>query len=55
MHEAASSGDLDLVQLLLDHGASSRARDAKNHSPAQIAQIRGYPDLSRALTSTDPQ
>ena len=51
MHEAASSGQADVVQMLLDRGARARVRDVRDYSPAQVAKTHGHFELFEALTA----
>jgi uncharacterized protein len=48
---AAGNGDLDVIQLLLQHGADAKLLQADRHSPvAALAGARGNPDqLTQAL------
>ena len=40
---------LELVQLLLEHGASALVCDARGASPAQLAEARGFSQLAALL------
>lgn len=42
LHEAANSGNLDVVKLLLDQGIPHLPRSLQCETPAQLAQISGH-------------
>ena len=50
LHLAAACGRKDAVELLLDHGADSAARDGEGRTPADLAAARGHEDVLRLLT-----
>ncbi len=50
LHRAALAGHLDVVQLLLKHGADPNAREAgDNASPLHLAATHGHLEVMRAL------
>jgi ankyrin repeat protein/ketosteroid isomerase-like protein len=58
LHEAAMRGDLDVIRLLLDHGADANVRDTGYHAtPAGWAEHHGAREAQAMLTAvqrTDP-
>ena len=52
LHHAASHGHLEIIGLLLSHGASTSPVDIFGHTPADIARILNYKE-SYALLATN--
>lgn len=42
LYEAAAAGDLEVIKLLLDHGADKSARDTRERLPYERAQQEGH-------------
>ena len=57
LHLAASSGNLEIVQMLFEHNANVNARNKTGHTPLQLASSRGDVDIVRFLLnhSVDPK
>ena len=53
LHIAAASGDLDIVRLLVAHGADLSAGDRNGDTPAMIARSAGHPEVSDYLEAID--
>lgn len=49
LHAAADNGQLDMVALLLAHGADPGARMAPGKTPADFARERGHTAVAEAL------
>jgi ankyrin repeat protein len=49
LHEAAFRGNLDLVRLLLKHGARIDVRDSQGKSPSDLAREHGHENVLRVL------
>jgi hypothetical protein len=50
LHYAALNGDIDMVQLLLAHGAETDLKTIKNQAtPIQIATMHGYNDIAHII------
>lgn len=50
LHEAASTGNLDVVKLLLEHGVPHLPRATKEfETPAQLARGKGYTKTAEYL------
>jgi ankyrin repeat protein len=49
LHQAAASGNLELMKLLLEHGADPRAVSDDQKSPRALALERGQPEAARLL------
>jgi uncharacterized protein len=49
LHEAAHIGRVDLVQLLLEHGADPAARDGKGRTAADFAREGGHSEVLAVL------
>jgi ankyrin repeat protein len=52
LHEAARSGSVETVQLLLGAGADPKAKNADGQTPAEIANAPGMIEISRLLGGT---
>ncbi|CAG06137.1 unnamed protein product, partial [Tetraodon nigroviridis] len=57
IHEAVLSGNLDCVQLLVQHGADIHQRDEEGWTPLHMACSDGFPHIARYLLSlgADPE
>jgi ankyrin repeat protein len=51
LHGAAGSGRLDLVDILLAHGADRTAKDGRGLTPAQVAKGAGHAAIVKRLES----
>jgi ankyrin repeat protein len=52
LHLAAGAGELEVMKVLLDHGADPNAIDPDYHAtPAQWAQFLRHPDVAAYLTA----
>jgi ankyrin repeat protein len=49
LHEAARSGDMETVRLLLDAGADSRLRNSDGRTPGEIAEELGHATVAELL------
>jgi ankyrin repeat protein len=49
LHEAARSGDIETVRLLLDAGADSRLRNSDGRTPGEIAEELGHATVAELL------
>jgi ankyrin repeat protein len=49
LHGAAQNGQLEMVQLLLEHGADPSMRDTAGRSPLDFAREGGYTEVSEIL------
>jgi uncharacterized protein len=49
LQAAAADGRLDVVELLLAHGANPQAKDYKGRSSIEIAESRGHADIVNLL------
>ncbi len=49
LHIAASEGNVAVVELLMQNGASIHQRDRNNDTPLMCAIENGYPDVIKAL------
>jgi ankyrin repeat protein len=49
LHDAARSGDAELVQVLLDGGADSKATDANGERPVDWARKAGFASIVEML------
>ena len=49
LHEAAQNGQLDMIRLLLAHGADPAARKADGETPAQTALKAGHPEAATLI------
>lgn len=49
LHEAASSGNLEVVKLLLEQGVPSLPRTVRFETPAQLARRAGHPETAEFL------
>ena len=54
LHLAAFRGDLELVQILLAHGADAHARTDDGKTPAMIAEQGGHQEVARRLRGEEP-
>lgn len=55
MHEAASLGQLEKLQLLVDSGASVNAATVDNMTPLHDACIQDHPECVRVLLNAGAQ
>jgi ankyrin repeat protein len=51
LHEAASIGNLDIVELLLNHGANPKIKNHTDATPLDIAEIHGHDEVAKCLRS----
>lgn len=51
LHEAASIGNLDIVELLLNHGADPKIKNYTDATPLDIAEIHGHDEVAKCLRS----
>ncbi len=49
LHEAAKNGYVEIVRLLLNHGADANARDEKGQTPHALAMANGYKSVADVL------
>lgn len=49
LHFAASAGRAEAVQILLENGADKSLRDGLGRSPADLAELQGYPPIAALL------
>lgn len=49
LHEAASIGNLDIVELLLNHGADPKIKNYFDATPLDIAEIQGHEHIAQCL------
>lgn len=49
LHEAASIGNLDIVELLLKNGAHSKVKNDVDATPLDIAEIHGHKDIAEFI------
>jgi ankyrin repeat protein len=49
MHYAAGYGRVDLVELLIEHGASVTLRNTDGKSPVDVAKLNDQDDVVKAL------
>ena len=49
MHYAAGYGRVDLVELLVEHGASVTLRNNDGKSPVDVAKLNDQDDVVKAL------
>ncbi|MBT8086657.1 MAG: ankyrin repeat domain-containing protein [Gammaproteobacteria bacterium] len=49
LHIAAAVGDVDIVRMLVAHGADRSARDSYDNTPAAIARSAGHPEIAEYL------
>ena len=53
LHIAAAGGDLEIVRLLVTHGADPAARDRNGSIPAEIARSAGHGVVTEYLEGVD--
>ncbi len=53
LHAAAQNGNMDLVQLLLAHGADPTARTNDGRSAMDFAKEGGHTDVARLLRTAE--
>ena len=53
LHIAAASGDIEIVRLLVTHGADPAATDRNGKSAAEIANTAGFPEIAEYLAGAD--
>ncbi|CAJ1398866.1 unnamed protein product [Effrenium voratum] len=53
LHLAAAAGDVEVVEMLLEHGAQKNAQDVHGRSPAHIAAARRHRDVAAKLMEGD--
>jgi len=49
LHGAATNGHIDVVELLLEHGADPTIRLVSGETPADLASMAGHNDLGQRL------
>jgi len=54
LHGASAEGNVEMVQLLLAHGADPNARSDTGKTPADLARDRGKSTAAELLASVDP-
>lgn len=54
LHQAAASGDRELVALLLSYGADPKRKCDKGQTPADYARERGHTHLDELFATNDP-
>lgn len=53
LHDAARTGFLDTVRLLVEHGADPQARDSRNRRPVDLATENDHGDVEDFLRSLE--
>jgi len=53
LHEAAQSGDLEIIRMLLAAGADPRAKSAKFGTPRDLARKSKHPEAARVLAEAE--
>jgi ankyrin repeat protein len=46
LHLASAAGVLDVVRLLVEHGADTEARDKAGRTPFQVALVKGHDEIT---------
>jgi ankyrin len=49
LHLAAQDGHMDIVRVLLKHGAIDGLPDRRGHTPADLARLNGHAAVARVL------
>lgn len=49
LHVAAGQKDLEIVRLLLQHGAEARSRNLEGQRAVEVAQLRGHREIELLL------
>lgn len=49
LHIAAAVGDVEIVRMLVTHGADRSARDSYDNTPAAVARSAGHPEIAKFL------
>lgn len=49
LHDAALTGNVDLVEVLIAHGADVDARDVQGHTPLHLAIQEGHTKVAKVL------
>ena len=49
LHEAALHADVELIDLLLQHGASTGVRSDDGRTPADLARSEGHDEIAKQL------
>lgn len=55
LHHAAWHGHVDVVRLLLQHGARPQAQNADGSTPLHWAAMNGHPEVARLLLAVGPE
>jgi len=50
LHSAADNGDLEMIRILLEHGADPLTQSDDGKTPAQIAQLKGRDQALQLLS-----
>jgi ankyrin repeat protein len=52
LHQAARRGHLQIVQLLIDHGADLEAKDLRERTPAMLARAQGHANVANMINGS---